>query len=68
MNSLTIFFPRSDLVNLEFQNLVGLFNACKGRSTLPFLFLDPDDFQVTTPCPLGTGDGVSTQFQLFRRW
>ena len=56
---------RSDLVNLEFQNLVGLFNACKG-STLPFLFLDPDDFQVTTPCLFGTGNGVSTQFQLFR--
>jgi uncharacterized protein (TIGR02217 family) len=56
---------RGDLVNLEYQQLVGHFNLCKGQA-VPFCFLDPDDFNVPTQTLFGTGDGVSNEWQLFR--
>lgn len=48
----------------ELQQLVGLFNACRG-SWDNFLFFDADD-GVATAAQFGTGDGTTTQFWLAR--
>lgn len=50
----------------ELQQIVGLFNSCRG-SWDNFLFLDPDDNAVTLQ-QFGTGDGTTTQFQLVRSY
>lgn len=55
---------RSDNVNLELQALLNFYNARQGPNDT-WLFNDPDDNTVTT-MPFGTGDGVTTQFQLYR--
>lgn len=48
----------------ELQQVVGLFNTCRG-SWNNFLYLDPTD-SVATAAQFGTGDGTTTQFQLAR--
>ena len=48
----------------ELQTLMGFFNKVNG-SFDTFLFADPDDNAVTAQL-FGTGDGVTTQFQLVR--
>jgi len=57
---------RSDTTNLELQNMSGFINSCHGGVS-PFNYLDSEDFSVTAGT-FGTGDGVSTQWQLFRTW
>lgn len=49
---------------LELQELVGFFNARRGRYD-SFLFDDPDDDGVTDQ-NFGAGDGLTTAFQLVR--
>jgi uncharacterized protein (TIGR02217 family) len=49
---------------LEFQTLIGFFNARQGKFD-SFLFTDPVDNSVITQ-NFGTGDGVTTAFQLVR--
>jgi len=48
----------------ELQTLLAFYNQCAGMYGL-FLFTDPDDNVVTTQ-GFGTGDGVTTQFQLVK--
>lgn len=48
----------------EFAQLCGFFNARQGRFDT-FLYADPDDNAVTGQA-IGTGDGVTTTFQLVR--
>lgn len=48
----------------ELQQVVGLFNACRG-SWDNFLYRDPSD-RTATLQQFGTGDGITTQFQLAR--
>jgi len=48
----------------EFQLLAGFYNAV-GGAALPWQFNDPDDYLAVAQ-PFGTGDGVTTQFQLCR--
>lgn len=55
---------RSDNVNLEWQNLLNLYNAVNG-TRLPFQFNDLDDNTVTDQL-FGTGDGSTTAFALVR--
>lgn len=50
----------------DLQQLVGLFNQCRG-SWDNFLFNDPEDNAVTDQ-QFGTGDGTTTQFQLVRSY
>lgn len=50
----------------ELQQIVGLFNQCRG-SWDNFLYRDPEDCTVTGQ-QFGTGDGTRTQFQLVRSW
>jgi uncharacterized protein (TIGR02217 family) len=61
---LTYELLRSDSANNEFQTLVGFYNQQKGAA-IPFCFLDSVDNAATNQT-FGTGDGISTQFQLFR--
>lgn len=49
---------------LEFQTLIGFFNARQG-SYDSFLYADPADNAVTAQS-FGTGNGATTQFQLVR--
>lgn len=49
---------------LEFQQLIGFYNLMAG-SALPFIYYDPDDVLATAQ-GFGTGDGVTTQFQLVK--
>jgi uncharacterized protein (TIGR02217 family) len=53
---------RDDIAVSDVKAIVGLFNAC-GGSFDTFLYTDPDFNSVTTE-NFGTGDGVTTQFQL----
>ena len=55
---------RSDNVNLELQTLLDFYSARQG-SFDTWLFNDPDD-NTATLMPFGTGDGVTTAFQLTR--
>lgn len=48
----------------EYQSLLGFYNL-RGGSANYFAFSDPDD-NTATDEPLGTGDGVTTDFQLIR--
>lgn len=48
----------------DLQTLMGFFNKCQGRLT-PFYYEDLDDKSVTAQL-FGTGDGVTTDFQLVR--
>lgn len=57
-------FLRSATAFSELQSLIGFFNS-RGGSFDSFLFTDPDDSSVTDQA-IGTGDGVTTQFQLVR--
>lgn len=57
-------YLRADPTNLEFQALAAFFNLMKGGFDT-FLYLDPDDCAVTSQL-VGTGDGVTTGFQLVR--
>jgi len=61
---LTYTFLRSDTVNLEWQTMVAFWNLVGGSRDL-FKFTDPQD-TVATNVSFGTGDGVTTQFQLLR--
>lgn len=64
--TLSFEFLRTDATIDELAALVGLFNQVKG-SYDTFLFSDPYDNAVTI-MPFGTGDGVTTQFQLTRAY
>lgn len=57
---------RDDTVNNELKTLMGLFNSMHG-SYDSFLYSDPDDNAVVTQT-FGTGDGVTTQYQLVRTY
>lgn len=57
---------RDDVANNEFKTLLGFFLARQG-SFDSFYFNDPDDNSVTAQ-QFGTGDGVTTQFQLIRTY
>lgn len=57
-------FLRTASAFLEWQTLAGFINELLG-GTQAFLYQDPNDFQVTTQV-FGTGDGVTTTFQLVR--
>lgn len=59
---LTFSILRDDVAVSDVKALVGLFNACQGKYDT-FLFSDPDFSSVITMY-FGTGDGVTTQFQL----
>ncbi len=48
----------------EYQQLVGFINARRGRFD-DFLYLDPRDYLVSDQA-FGTGDGVTTSFELVR--
>lgn len=50
--------------NNDFQTMMGFFLSLKGN-LLPFLFLDPADNTVTGQA-VGTGDGSTIQWRLFR--
>jgi len=62
--SLTFEFLRDDSVFNELKTLLGFYMQRQG-SFDSFLFRDPDDSRISLQ-PLGTGDGVTTQFQLIR--
>lgn len=51
---------------LELQRLAGFYNATLGGA-LPFIYREPSDCTVVMQ-PLGTGDGVTSTFQLVRSW
>ncbi len=57
-------FLRSDPANLEFQSLIGFFNARQGQFDT-FLYEDADDNAVTGQ-QIGTGDGNTEAFQMLR--
>ena len=57
-------FLRSRAALAEWQTLLGFYNL-RGGEFDDFLFLDALDNTATNQ-PFGTGDGVSTQFQLLR--
>ncbi len=61
---LTFNFLRSDATNLEFQTLLGFYNARNG-SFDSFLYTDSDDNSVTLQT-INVGDGSQLQFQLSR--
>jgi uncharacterized protein (TIGR02217 family) len=48
-----------------YQQIIAFFTACQGR--LPFLFLDPWDNYVQGQ-QIGTGDGTTTQFTMYRQF
>jgi uncharacterized protein (TIGR02217 family) len=61
-------FLRSDAANLEWQELAGFYNQTQGPTSL-FGFVDINDNTQNdsdTAQAFGTGDGVSTAFQLVR--
>lgn len=62
--SLDINALRSSVALAEFQAILGFFNARQGQFD-SFLYKDADDNQVTSQ-NIGTGDGVTTAFQLVR--
>ena len=62
--TLTYEFLRSTAAYPHLQTLLGFFNSRRGGYD-SFLFSDPDDRTVTAQA-FGTGDGVSTQWQLVR--
>jgi len=49
----------------DYQTLIGFFNSGGGRNS-PFQFDDPTDDTAPTNQLFGTGDGVTTSFQLVR--
>lgn len=57
-------FLREGRGNAELQQLVGLFNSCRGAWGT-FLYLDPQDNAVSG-AQFGVGDGVTSEFQLAR--
>ena len=57
---------RSAIGYAELQSLLGIFNATKGGVT-PFNYLDAEDNTAIAQL-FGTGDGVSTQFLLYRSY
>lgn len=57
-------FLRSDSNTLEWQTFVGFVNSLAGGTGL-FLYDDPND-NTATAQTFGTGDGVTTTFQLVR--
>jgi uncharacterized protein (TIGR02217 family) len=61
---LTYELLRQAIAFVEFQTLIGFFNARQGRFD-SFLFTDPADSSVTAQ-NFGTGTGSATQFQLKR--
>lgn len=52
------------IANTVIAGFIGTYIACGGRANL-FLFTDPNDNSCTA-MPFGTGDGVTTKFQLMR--
>lgn len=61
---LTYNYLMADSVNLDMQTLLAFFNSLQGQLDT-FLYEAPDDNSVTGQ-NLGTGDGVTTDFQLVR--
>lgn len=59
-------FLRSRASLAELQTMEGFFNLHMGALD-SFLFNDPDDQSITMQA-IGTGDGVTTDFQLARVW
>lgn len=57
-------FLRSDSTNLEFQSLLGFYNARNG-SFDSFLYSDPDDYTITGQ-QIGTGNGSTLTYQLVK--
>lgn len=55
---------RSGLTGTEFAALAGFYNSVSG-SALPWAYPDPDD-GVATAQSFGTGDGITSTFQLVR--
>ena len=55
---------RADSVNHELQTLMGFFEQMLGSCTA-FNYTDPTDYSVTAQS-IGTGDGVTADFQLVR--
>lgn len=55
---------RTAAAYVELQTLLGFINSLNGGA-LPFYYTDTNDFSATLQ-PFGTGDGVTTQFQLVR--
>lgn len=53
---------RESVAPSEIKQLVGLFNACRGRHD-SFLYTDPL-YNTVIGEPFGTGDGTTTQFQI----
>jgi len=64
--SLTFEFLRDDSVFDELKTLLGFYMQRQG-SFDSFLFHDPDDYWVFNQ-QFGTGDGVTTQFQMVREY
>jgi len=64
--ALTYEFLRDELTFDELKTLAGFYMQRQG-SFDPFLFTDPDDYQVING-QFGTGDGVTTAFQLEREF
>lgn len=61
---LTFSYLRSDANTAEWQALLGFINSVQGAAQL-WAYSDPDDNSVSAQ-PFGSGDGVSTSFQLVR--
>ena len=57
---------RDNITASDLKALAGLYNAMQGRFDT-FLFTDPAFSAVVTE-PFGTGDGVTTAFQLICKW
>lgn len=55
---------RDTVANPELKTLMAFFDSRGGRAD-SFLYTDPNDYAVTDQ-PLGTGDGVETEFQMVR--
>lgn len=55
---------RNDVTNKEYQTLLAFYNRVYGPANI-WQFTDPDDGTATAQS-IGTGDGVTTEFQLVR--
>lgn len=64
--SVSFEFLRVIAGDVEFQTLLGFLNSLSGGAQ-PFYYSDPNDHSVTLQ-PFGTGDGVTTSFQLVRSY
>jgi len=51
----------------DLATLIAFFNARRGRA-YGFRFKDFSDFQISGPQTIGTGDGSTTDFQIFKQY